>query len=901
MKKTLLCLTLAGLLSACGGSDNDSDSNPNPPPSSTTQIGVLTDGPVTGVKYLRTSSSGESIEDFTNDKGEFKYAEGDTVRFFIGDVQLGEAIEAKARITPLDLAESENALGVDFDASHIAELWDLRYLPLEIKALPEGSIVPCKVPVLTVKNTNPKFFWLTNYFETAMSAELWKFINNATIAFQYRAILEYWADKTGSPKDFVLWQGHDFSMRGMSGVCDSALNGVSHLMLFLGTDTIPAINSAELYYNAIDSFVGGSVPASEHSCMCAGGQDGEVETFRRLLKKYPTGVVSIVSDTWDFWNIVTNTAKELKDEIMNRQPNAVGLAKTVFRPDCYAEGTQILTPNGWVDFKEVTENTLVAQVHNDGTFDFVYPEKVVAQHYSGKMVKFSDKKGKVDFTVTPNHRMISAIGGSIRVDLAEDLKVGYHHRSFYRTAEAKSIGEPLSDIERLKIAFQADGSFCTDSKSKIRFSFNKQRKIDRLLDILKRLGKEYSIYDLKDQKKEIHIVANSSEFLKDFSWVDITKLTKNWSQEFIEELSYWDSCRRTSSRFKFDSTTKSVIDVVELVAVAAGYGVLVSEYEDNRKTHFSKMYTCNILKSNIIGGQAISKSFVDYSGMVYCVKVPSGMVLVKNNRATLVCGNSGDPVEILCGVEIPNAESLEEAEEILKDLTDWEEGECFGPDTAKGLFRIDGEVFEVVVEPEWNRHDKRFYYIDGWYPTKSKKVELTPAQKGAVECLWEIFGGTVTDKGYKLLDSHVGLIYGDSITLERAEKIMERLAAKGFASANVVLGIGSYTYQYSTRDCFGQAMKATYAVVNGEGRELFKDPVTDSGTKKSAKGLLKVSLDSEGKYFLEDQVTPEQEAEGCLRTVYKDGNLLVDESLDEIRQRLNAEVQKQVQKMKSKA
>ena len=107
MKKTLLCLTLAGLLSACGGSDNDSDSNP--PPSSTTKIGVLTDGPVAGVKYLRTSSSGESIDGITNLDGEFVYNEGDTVRFFIGDVQLGEAIEAKARITPLDLAESENA------------------------------------------------------------------------------------------------------------------------------------------------------------------------------------------------------------------------------------------------------------------------------------------------------------------------------------------------------------------------------------------------------------------------------------------------------------------------------------------------------------------------------------------------------------------------------------------------------------------------------------------------------------------------------------------------------------------------------------------------------------------------------------------------------------------------
>ena len=108
MKKTLLCLTLAGLLSACGGSDNDSGSSA-PPPSSSLKTGILTDGPVTGVKYLRASSSGDSIEGTTNDKGEFEYAEGDTVRFLIGDVQLGEAIEAKARITPLDLAESENA------------------------------------------------------------------------------------------------------------------------------------------------------------------------------------------------------------------------------------------------------------------------------------------------------------------------------------------------------------------------------------------------------------------------------------------------------------------------------------------------------------------------------------------------------------------------------------------------------------------------------------------------------------------------------------------------------------------------------------------------------------------------------------------------------------------------
>src|SRR5690606_821470 len=109
MKKTLLCIALAGLLSACGGSDNDSSNSQNPPPSSSTPIGVFTDGPVARVKHLITTSTGESIEGTTNDKGEFEYLEGDTVRFFIGDVQLGEAVEAKARITPLDLAESENA------------------------------------------------------------------------------------------------------------------------------------------------------------------------------------------------------------------------------------------------------------------------------------------------------------------------------------------------------------------------------------------------------------------------------------------------------------------------------------------------------------------------------------------------------------------------------------------------------------------------------------------------------------------------------------------------------------------------------------------------------------------------------------------------------------------------
>jgi nicotinamide phosphoribosyltransferase len=135
------------------------------------------------------------------------------------------------------------------------------------------------------------------------------------------------------------------------------------------------------------------------------------------------------------------------------------------------------------------------------------------------------------------------------------------------------------------------------------------------------------------------------------------------------------------------------------------------------------------------------------------------------------------------------------------------------------------------------------------------------------------------------LDSHVGLIYGDSITIERAKTILSRLENHGFASSNVVFGIGSYTYQYVTRDTFGFAMKCTYTVRNGEGHELFKDPVTDSGTKKSARGLLRVEREN-GEYVLYDQQTPEQEQMGCLETVFKNGNLVKETTIAEIRERL---------------
>lgn len=412
----------------------------------------------------------------------------------------------------------DNALGKDsIPVEHIAELHDLGYLPLIVKGLPEGTIVSPKIPVVTVYNTQPKFFWLTNYLESLMSAILWKPATSATTAFQYRKTFNLYARQTVSETniDFVYWQGHDFSFRGMSGIEDACISAAGHLLSFYGTDTVPAIDFHELYYNANSDkeLVGGSVPATEHSVMCMGTKDDEIGTFERLIAElYPKGIVSIVSDTWDFWKVITEFLPQLKSKILARD------GKVVIRPD------------------------------------------------------------------------------------------------------------------------------------------------------------------------------------------------------------------------------------------------------------------------------------------------------------------SGDPVKIIVGDK----------------------------DATPG----------------------------------------SPEYKGAIECMWEIFGGTTTDKGYKLLDSHIGLIYGDSITLQRQKAILEGLKEKGFASFNVVLGIGSYTYEYVTRDTYGFAMKATYGEVNGEGRNIFKDPKTDDGTKKSAKGLLSVHQ-VDGQLKLKDECSWAEEKEGLLQTVFENGKVVNEQSLTEIRARINAELEKE--------
>jgi nicotinamide phosphoribosyltransferase len=141
--------------------------------------------------------------------------------------------------------------------------------------------------------------------------------------------------------------------------------------------------------------------------------------------------------------------------------------------------------------------------------------------------------------------------------------------------------------------------------------------------------------------------------------------------------------------------------------------------------------------------------------------------------------------------------------------------------------------------------------------------------------LWNVFGGTINDKGYKVLDSHIGCIYGDSISYERAEAILAGLEAKGFASCNIVFGVGSFTYQYVTRDTHNFAMKATNVVINGVSKPIFKKPLTDNGTKNSAKGYLAVIRNAEtGNLELFNEATPEQLAQSELKPIWRDGQWL---------------------------
>lgn len=227
----------------------------------------------------------------------------------------------------------EGALFKNIDTSHIEALHDLGYLPLNIKTLPEGTLVPYGVPMITMQNTIPGFGWLVGALEDEFSAEIWPIATSATTALNYMINFE----KSKLNKDMLPFMGHDFSYRGLPGHVAAGMVGFGHLTSFYGSDTTPAALFAWKYYGAdpggalagrpvAPTFA--SVNATEHSVMCSYGQGGEKESIDHIMTNVaPTGILSLVLDAWDFWKVVTEYLPELKAKIMSRE------GTLVIRPD----------------------------------------------------------------------------------------------------------------------------------------------------------------------------------------------------------------------------------------------------------------------------------------------------------------------------------------------------------------------------------------------------------------------------------------------------------------------------------------------------------------------------------------------------------------------------------------
>ena len=178
--------------------------------------------------------------------------------------------------------------------------------------------------MIEISNTHEDFAWLVNYLETFMSCNIWQPMTSATIAYRYREIMKKYYNLTVDNGDVRRACG-DFSMRGFSSIESAQISGAAHLLSFYGTATISAISYLEEYYNCNieEEIVGLGTPSTEHSVMCSYGQD-EYTAYKRLITEViPSGTLSIVSDTYDYWNVITNVLPKLKEKILNRDGKVV--------------------------------------------------------------------------------------------------------------------------------------------------------------------------------------------------------------------------------------------------------------------------------------------------------------------------------------------------------------------------------------------------------------------------------------------------------------------------------------------------------------------------------------------------------------------------------------------------
>jgi nicotinic acid phosphoribosyltransferase len=737
----------------------------------------------------------------------------------------------------------ENELFPKIEALH-----KLGYLPLEIKSLPEGTIIPMGVPCVQITNTHKDFAWVVNTVESLLSNTLWHSQIAASVGYWYRQIVNEYYDLTVDDDVPRAKAMSLFSYRGEESNESGILSSAGWLTSFVLSATVPSAQFMENYYNANveNEEVNFGAVSTEHSVMCSNyAVDGdEITMVKRLLNDiYPNTSFSMVADSYDYWNMVDNILPQCKEDIMRHN------GKMSVRPDCYDDKTQILTDKGWKYFRDLNTDDLVAQHDFNNNISFVKPLKYVSQQYDGEMYYFESKKNKLNICVTPNHRMVVDKNKEITIEYAENVK---YYTGKNMLVGGKLIGEcnKLSPYERLMIAFQADGRCRGINKTEqfekgytLEFSIAKKRKIERLESIINECGLEYKKVQTESDKMSkknknwkdrytFYIKVYEKPYKYFSEWIDLTNKSYLWCKDFVEEVVCWDGSIRKDLKeyYTYYNTSKEDAELVQLIAALAGYQTTFNERIDNRKERYKNTYEVSINKKrNCIGGDSIKKSVCYYKGLVYCVQVPTGMLVLRRGGHIFISGNSGDPAEI----------------------------------AVNTVFR-----------------------------------------------LWKNFGGTVNSKGYKVLDPHIGVVYGDSITLLKAKEIYYSLERLGFSANNVSLGAGSFSMQCLeevvieeptkfetqalqpfTRDTYCSAVKATYCEVNGEPIPIYKDPKTDDGHfKKSHKGCCVVTEKADGGLMCIDGLTYEDACSwkgNLLETVYQNSSMVRRDSLSYIRNRLH--------------
>jgi len=258
-------------------------------------------------------------------------------RYLSGKVVTREKIDAASKIYAQHFGDGTN----DNPDLFYREGWEYILekhggkLPVKIKALPEGTVVPTKTVLITVVNTDPACYWLTNFLETLL-VQVWYPMTVCTNSRYQKLSIQQYLEETGcedwAPPGGSSYKLHDFGFRGVSSVESAALGGMGHLVNFMGSDTVIALSAAQEYYGAKKA-VGFSIPASEHSTITSWGVDGELDAMRNMLDQYPTGLVACVSDSFDVFKACREYwGGELKDKIKGRI-SETSFGQLVVRPD----------------------------------------------------------------------------------------------------------------------------------------------------------------------------------------------------------------------------------------------------------------------------------------------------------------------------------------------------------------------------------------------------------------------------------------------------------------------------------------------------------------------------------------------------------------------------------------